>query len=288
MLKYECLKKAFPKANRGLTFYVYNNAIQGNAHRRCLERAVKLHYSEGPSQAERETERCMPDRSLLPESLQLIEKDEMIITVVVCSTLGHKEQQFDILASQKLYELRDAFHFASDWMFDGPTRLKSASFFIDGIFYDDQRHPGALAYSKEIIEWLRQTRAGFLRKDTPMSMDVRLSDLDSIPFGKRCTYIHQGDVEHGVYFTNARLANPSCDCPLREAYPILTFMRRYSKRLCYACWQNAAVWVVLGSSKCPHNPGFWCGRCFDQFYRDEKGTLVPPHDYKMFPYLHDD
>jgi len=214
---------------------------------------------------------------------------EVIVTVAVSDLLGHKDQEFDVLASQPLHELRDALYFASDWMFDGPTRIKSGCFFIDGVFYSDRRDPTSIEYSREIIDWLKSTREpGFLRCETPRSMEVCLADLERIPFGERCVYIHQGDLEHSVYFTNARIMNVRSDCPYKEAYPILTFMRRFSKRKCYACLKNFAMWVVVDSSRCPHNPCYWCQDCFRHFYQDADGNYVQPVDYKVFPYLNDE
>mmetsp|Transcript_45234 Transcript_45234/g.133911 ORF Transcript_45234/g.133911 Transcript_45234/m.133911 type:complete len:176 (+) Transcript_45234:3-530(+) len=174
-------------------------------------------------------------------------------------------------------------------MFDGITRMTSACFFIDGIFYSDRRDPAALDYSKEIVDWLKATREpSFLRAAESRSMEMRFADLDRIPFGERCCYVHQGDIEHSLYFTGARLLHPNNDCPFVEAYPVLTFMRRYTKQKCYACRQNFAIWMVLDSSRCPHNPSLWCGTCWRLFFQDEKGDYVEPVDYKVFPYLHDD
>jgi len=283
----------FVYANKyqGSKFYVYANAIEGSPHKQWIERIARR-YTASPVVARRAVvHECAPsDLSRIPADLPRVAEGEVILTVIVCNTLGHKEQEFDVLASQRLYELRDAFHFASDWMFDGPTRMKSACFFIDGAFYVDKRDPTAIDYSVELIDWLKATREpGFLKSEAASrSMDVRISDLGQIPFGTRCAYIHQGDVEHSIYFANARLVNTNCDCPFLEAYPVLTYMRKYKKRLCFACWHNAAVWIVIGSSRCPHNPSFWCGQCFRQFFQDKDGVHVQPVDYKVFPYLHDD
>jgi len=256
--------------NRRNENYVYQNAVMEDPHRWWTRRLASRRF--GPRAARQ----------------QAMRSAEVVFTVAVCNSQGNKEQEFDVLGSQPLYELRDAFHFASDWMFDGPTRLKSACFFIDGVFYVDRRHPDHLDYSLEIRDWLRATREqGFIRADTSKSMEVRVGDLERIPFGERCVYIHQGDMEHSVYFTGARLLHSHDDCPYPEAYPILTFMRRYNKRLCYACRLHYAMWIVIDSSRCPHNPSYWCQTCFRHFYQDAEGKYLPPVDYKIYPYLHD-
>lgn len=269
-------------ANRSARFCVYNNAVQGNPHLRWVERLAANHGVAGGGGLEEKAARVPVEVPRLPPGA-------VVLTVAVCNTMGHKDQEFDVLATQTLHDLRDALYFVSDWMFDGPTRIKSACFFIDGVFYSDMRDPTAMDYSLEYIEWLKQAQTGVpLRKDTSQSMDIRLCDLDRIPFGERCVYIHQGDIEQSVYFTGMRLVNPRFDCPFLEAYPVLIFMRRHMKRRCYACWQNFAVWIVLDSHRCPHNPSFWCALCFRHFHQDADGGFLCPVDYKVFPYLHDD
>lgn len=231
---------------------------------------------------------CTPaDLTGIPADLPRIAPHDVIVTVAVCNQNGTKEQEFDMLASQSLADLRDAFWFVQDWMFDGPRRIKSACFFIDGAFYVDRRHPKALDYSKELIMWLKATDSHILRSSEAKCMSLRLCDLDRVPFGERCVYLHQGDIEHNIVFTGARLVGPA-DCPLLEAYPVLTFMRRYAKKKCFGCLVAPAIWMVLDSTRTPHNPCFLCGMCFRHFYQDENQDFIPPVDYKVFPYLHDE
>mmetsp|Transcript_60725 Transcript_60725/g.131618 ORF Transcript_60725/g.131618 Transcript_60725/m.131618 type:complete len:490 (+) Transcript_60725:79-1548(+) len=275
----------------GSTIPIPINGVAGFPHKRCFERIAARHVGLTSTTADRmvDDERHPADLSRVPADSPQVDPDAVVITVVVCNSQGWKEQEYDILATQTLAELRDSFHFASDWMFDGPTRMKSAVFFIDGIFYADRRHETALDYSKEIIAWLKHNKSPrTLREDTSRSMDVRLCDLDRIPFGEVCVYVHQGDVEHNVYFTGMRLFNERHDCPLVEAYPVLTYMKRYKKRRCYACWQNHAIWLVLDFERCPYNPSYWCGDCFRHFFQTETGEFLPPLTFKVFPYLHDD
>jgi len=279
----------FNASNHQDIFCIYQNAAELEPHRNWVERITNRYRAKGAVLGVDKGGGYLSDVAQLPAEVRRLAADEVIITVVVCNKLGHRDQEFDILASQRLYELRDSFYFASDWMFDGPTRITSATFFIDGIFYSDRRDPAALDYSTEIIEWLQNTRdPGFLRRTSSLSMDVRLCDLDRIPLGERCIYIHQGDIERSVYFTNMRLAHAASNCPFTEAYPMLLYMRKVHKRRCYACCQNYAMWLILDSSRCPHNPSFWCDYCFTHFFKDTQGEFLRPVDYKIFPYLHDE
>ncbi|CAK0902858.1 unnamed protein product, partial [Prorocentrum cordatum] len=274
--------------NNGVV-HLLRSAVAGDPHRRWTRKVVARHtgvffHDDAPEVFGR-----VEDTSAVPASVPRVGAEEAIVTVAVCNASGCKEQEFDVLASQTLCELRDAFYFVSDWMFDGPTRLGSSCFFIDGLFYVDRRNPNHVDYSVEIIEWLKETRdSNFLRSQTALSMDVRLCDLGHIPFGEVCVYIHQGNIEHNIYFTGTRLVHPRDDCPFSEAYPLLTFMRRYVKRRCFACLQHLAIWVVLDSTRCPYNPSFWCAQCFRRFFQDAEGQFIPPVDYRVFPYLHDE
>lgn len=253
--------------------FAHLNALGGDAH--SAHRRSTQRLEDGLSVSKR----MSPTRA---------STDDMVVTVHACNTLGYKEQEFDVLASQPLSALRDAFYFVSDFMFDGPRRLSSACFFIDGIFYVDRRDDSALDYSEGLIPWIKSTRPSTLRSEKSMSMETRLCDLERIPFGERCIYIHQGDVEHTVMFTSARLLHPERDCPFVEAYPVLTFMRRFNKRKCLACTVLPAIWLILDATRCPHNPCFTCGKCFRHFFQDANGEFLPPVDYKIFPYLHDE
>lgn len=268
------MKKIWRDVNQnGGNFVLRMNALGGDppaAHRRSsqrLEDGLSVRMGASPTQ---------------------VPPNEMVVTVHACSMQGSKEQEFDILASQALSALRDAFYFVSDFMFDGPRRLSSACFFIDGIFYVDRRDESALDYSEGLIPWIKSSRPNMLRSNETMSMETRLCDLERIPFGERCIYIHQGDIEHTVMFTSARLLNLDQDCPFVEAYPVLTYMRRFTKQKCLACMVASAIWIILDATRCPHNPCFMCAKCFKHFFQDADGEFLPPVDYKIFPYLHDE
>eukprot|EP00929_Paragymnodinium_shiwhaense_P080634 TRINITY_DN42065_c0_g1_i1.p1 TRINITY_DN42065_c0_g1~~TRINITY_DN42065_c0_g1_i1.p1 ORF type:complete len:673 (-),score=189.44 TRINITY_DN42065_c0_g1_i1:62-2008(-) len=285
--------EAFAVGQERSMFGIHVNVVQGNPHKRWLKRLKERYAGSIIAEAPELDHDCLPTSDLegLPGTLPKVNEGDLVFTVQVCSSsAGAKEQEFDILGSQCLYELRDAFHFASDWMFEGPTRQKSACFFIDGVVYTDDRDPTALDYSREIIDWLKVSKGpGFVRCNKGVSMKTKILDLSKkMPFGARWTYIHQGDIEHNVFFTGLRLYNPLHDCIFRQAYPVLTYMKKYTKRTCYCCLRYPAIWIVLGSSRCPHNPAFFCATCFRQFYQDKDGNYVEPVDYKLFPYIHDD
>jgi hypothetical protein len=281
----------FTKAANEKPVIVYSSISADDPHRACVDRVAarcaKVFYPKSKHPNWRMSECTPADATGIPADFPRMDPGDIIVTVAVCNTQGHKEQEFDMLASQSLEQLRDAFWFVQDWMFDGPRRIKSACFFIDGTFYVDRRHPSALDYSKDMLDWLKETQPEILRSDKSKSMNTRICDMERIPFGERCIYLHQGDIEHNVFFTGARLVSPG-DCPYLEAYPVLIFMRKHIKRRCYACVNRFAIWMVLDSAMTPHNPCFMCYVCFKHFFQDASGEMIPPVDYKVFPYLHDE
>ena len=56
-------------------------------------------------------------------------------------------QEFLVLGSQRLTELRDKIFCQSDEM-RVSSNANSGYFFIEGVFYDDLRQQGAIEYSK--------------------------------------------------------------------------------------------------------------------------------------------
>ena len=143
-------RKGWKNTSRRATI-IFPNAVHGSPHKRMLHRLLKAAkgFAE-PLYFLKDVEReCRPAPEI-PTELACLE-DEVIVTVSIYSLKGDKEQEYDILSTQTLEELRDAFYFVEDWTYDGPTRLDSACFFIDGIFYSDRRWESALDYSKQLI-----------------------------------------------------------------------------------------------------------------------------------------
>lgn len=264
---------------------VFQNAVGDEPHAQSLERILR--HSHGPQGHSTGSTGFQSDsRNSIPAGLARVSPEDVIITVMLCDEKGFKEQEYDVLASQTLHDLKDALYFVGDWMYDGP-RTRSACMFIDGAFYSDMRQPSAVDYARELVEWIQKVGRPKLKDEPFRTMAERFCDLEKIPFGEKSCYIRQGDIEHLMYFTGARAFNRTRDCPVREAYPCLVWMRRYQKRCCVVCKKLLASWVVLDSSRCPFNPAYFCRVCFKHFSQDEHGEYIPPLDYKVFPYLHE-
>ncbi len=262
------------------------NAVHGYPHKRALNRILAKYTSEYPQSQEYETECVRPDLSAVPDTVKLVQADEMIFTVAVCDKHGMKQQEYDILGSQSLHDLKDAFYFVSDWTYDGQRRMNSGCMFIDGVFYSDMRSKHSVDYAPYLIEHLQGSEMK-VREPKSRSMSIRLCELERIPYGEKCCYVRQGDLEHSMYFTGVRLFNMGNDCPFYDSYPVCIFMATFQKRFCTSCAQNLAVWVVHGAARLPVDLMHFCCLCFDRFFKDKQGQLIKPADYNVFPYLHD-
>ncbi|CAH8573538.1 unnamed protein product [Dicrocoelium dendriticum] len=129
-------------------------------------------------------------------------------------------QRIVLLGSQKLSDLKDAIRCPQDkvWLGDCSDALddpvlhipaeklyKSSYFFIENTFYDDLRHPENHKLSKTLLEWIRsKTEFNSMGTFTSSSMDTAvLNDLIIFP-GKPYYYVHQGNCEHLVIFSDIR------------------------------------------------------------------------------------
>ena len=262
------------------------NAVHGNPQKRALNRILAKYTSEYPQTQEGETECVRPDLSAVPDTVKLVQSDEMIFTVAVYDKHQGIKQEYDILGSQSLHDLRDAFYFVSDWTYDGQRRMNSGCMFIDGVFYSDMRSEHSVDYAPYLIEHLQGSETK-VREPKSRCMSIRLCELERIPYGEKCCYVRQGDIEHNMYFTGVRLFSMANDCPFYDSYPVCLFMTTFQKRFCASCAQNLAVWVVHGAARLPVDPMHFCCLCFDRFFKDKQGQLIKPADYNVFPYLHD-
>eukprot|EP00002_Diphylleia_rotans_P006431 TRINITY_DN1580_c0_g1_i13.p1 TRINITY_DN1580_c0_g1~~TRINITY_DN1580_c0_g1_i13.p1 ORF type:complete len:229 (-),score=44.32 TRINITY_DN1580_c0_g1_i13:715-1401(-) len=77
-----------------------------------------------------------------------IDPAEVLIHVTICHPVRQlKLQDFYVLGSQFLYELRDRISCLSDELPPEHVRCPASFFFIENIFYDDVRHPSSSEHS---------------------------------------------------------------------------------------------------------------------------------------------
>ncbi|XP_063222473.1 snRNA-activating protein complex subunit 3 isoform X2 [Bacillus rossius redtenbacheri] len=138
---------------------------------------------------------------------------------------------------------------------------RSGFFYIESVFYNDGRHPSSHDISAQTREWALER--GLPRMATARMESTRLCDL-SVRLGYPYVYVHQGDCEHLVVFSVARLLH-SDDNLCSAAYPFVAHVGHIKERYCNICNSHVAKWVTVDNEHCPYNPGYFCESCFFSF-----------------------
>eukprot|EP01080_Neovahlkampfia_damariscottae_P012307 gene12307-5981_t len=219
---------------------------------------------------------------------KIIENDEILIHVSFYhSDRNLKVQEYIILGSQKLTELRDCFYCLNDHMISG-NEFPSGYFFIENVFYNDLRNKNAIDYSNDIIEWSKSNESfqkisplPFYKKDME---ETTLFDLQ-LRVGEKYLYCHQGNCKHYIIFNQVRFLNDQDDDNY-NSYPLRIFQSKVRRRKCSICEIYSAKWVTYTDKLSPENPSFYCDSCYRQFHYSEKGKLLYD-DFEVFRYFHE-
>lgn len=155
---------------------------------------------------------------------------------------------------------------------------------------------------------------GLREVSTANMNDVTFAEL-KLKLGRRYLYLHQGDCEHHVYFTDIRLVRPSdtrditqyapeyqkdkkkksSDDTLNRYYqkptfPIRTFSLRTMQRKCPVCLLFSAKYVTIDDSVVPGalTKKEYCEDCFRKHHYSSEGDLLAPFiktAFKVLPIL---
>ncbi|KAJ2522119.1 hypothetical protein GGI11_001814 [Coemansia sp. RSA 2049] len=222
--------------------------------------------------------------------------DEVLLSVCFYNTRSStsKMEEYLVLGSQNLTVLRDAFYCISDFLFSHrdeqientkDKKVSSSYFFIEKTFYNDMRSPTATDYSRVIMEWAndpeRQTNNPRLQGLQSRLMDgARFLDL-SIRLRQPYLFVHQGDCEHVMMFTDLRLLGPKDD-QFVENYPKQIFRTRHMRHKCRMCSAYPAQYVTKNDFHSGMSPCYFCEKCYSPFHFDNDGKKLLEHD--VFPY----
>ncbi|XP_066253518.1 snRNA-activating protein complex subunit 3 [Euwallacea similis] len=156
----------------------------------------------------------------------------------------------------------------------------SRCIFIENVFYNDMSHPNAIDYSEVVRKWAAEKDInGFKNK----SMEgVQIGSL-KFRLGYGYVYIHQGNCEHLISFSDAKLLQSS-DLRVSKLYPQVNSIKRLTFFHCYICHINHASWLVVGSDRLPMRRTFFCEKCCKSYmFIDGKKIgrfqLYPYHIY---------
>jgi len=200
---------------------------------------------------------------------------------------GVKSQEYLVLGSQPLTALKDRFYCLSDHILDGPS-TKSSYFFIGNTFYNDFRDPNSFDYSKDIIDWVnlnnRYTHPNLGIFTSKSMADTLFRDL-SIRMGAQYLYVHQGNCQHIITFSNLRLVSDQ-DNQDKTVYPIHIFQSKIKRKKCRICDINPAKFITYGDKLADENPYFYCDKCYRPFHYSYEGKLLY-QDFEVYPYYHE-
>ncbi|CAG9769375.1 unnamed protein product [Ceutorhynchus assimilis] len=193
---------------------------------------------------------------------------------------GHKQSadylrvqyEIDILSTQTLLDLANSIKCISDmlairevdnmdtykreYLGDPKIEYPSRSFFIENTFYNDMSAPNSIDYSEVIQNWAMQNKIGTFGTK---SMNVTIGSLKP-RFGYGYVFIHQGNCEHVVCFSDARLLQ-NCDDLASNKYPKVVFSRRIHNHICFMCSDVHSSWLVVGSDRLTVKNAFLCTEC---------------------------
>ncbi|KAJ8477705.1 hypothetical protein OPV22_021432 [Ensete ventricosum] len=239
---------------------------------------------------------------------------ELILCVEIYakkSTLK-KTQEFLVLGSQVLTELKDRIYCLTDKLMEmAGEHDPSGYFLIEDTFCNDLRNPFSIDYSKTVFDWLKDNSdeavekweyimSGELKKkqkellgDANVSslpkfkaLDMHKTRFSDLRFrlGSGYLYCHQGNCKHIIVIRDMRLIHPE-DVQNRADYPLLTYQLRRHYRKCSVCDIYIATKMTVDDKWAPVNPCYFCIKCYFLLHYKEDNSLLYPHT--VFDYVHE-
>ena len=107
----------------------------------------------------------------------------------------------------------------------------------------------------------------------------RIKDL-SIQLGMPYVYVHQGDCEHLIVFSDISIVTMNFDESIN--YPRLVKISRKVGIKCSVC-PRICKWITHGNKRCPEEWMYWCDECFRRFNYDSENKKIG--EFAAYSYL---
>jgi len=108
------------------------------------------------------------------------------------------------------------------------------------------------------------------------------SDL-TIRLGLPYLYLHQGNCEHMIVFTDLRLLKPNVDSMNISDYPKIVQTSDRTATRCKICKVKTAKWIVRENKRLPDEFILFCDVCIYSFNYDQNKCKIG--SFKAYPYV---
>ncbi|KAK1937671.1 hypothetical protein X943_003779 [Babesia divergens] len=200
--------------------------------------------------------------------LSLIPDDEVILTVSLYHGVrGHKLRAYDMLSSQTLSALRDAFICPYEIQPVGQDlELKGSCFMLNGQLFPDFRDD-ACDYAEPLLHFFESYKPGTLHTTECIEQTEAVIGQLEVPIYSPGFLLHNGDCEHRLMITAIRTFDKARDCPYTQCYPVCVFIPRKRSLRCDICESPEATNFVLNTLVLPQIPAHLCNDCYDSLRR---------------------
>ncbi|GIX63511.1 60S ribosomal protein L27 [Babesia caballi] len=199
----------------GETRYSYRTQSSKTDASHPLTLSAPQNHSTAPMFHRNATQRYIDEHGR--SSLTLIPDDEVIITLSLYhSVRGHKLREYDMLSSQTLTDLRNAFHCPSEVRpVDGGLDLQGSCFMINGQLFPDLQDE-ACDYSEPLLRFFERFKPETLRTTECVEQRDAILRHMELPIYIPGFLLHHGDCEHRLMITAIRAFDPVRDSPINR------------------------------------------------------------------------
>ena len=113
---------------------------------------------------------------------------------------------------------------------------------------------------------------------------VQLKDI-SIQLGYPYLFLHYGNCEHILVFTELRTFHPELDSMIRAEYPVTLYQLHQRKKKCKICDIYSAAWITIDDPLAPENPCFFCRDCYRSVHTNFLGNPIYSADHLVYQYI---